>query len=439
MVCRDTHGNAVRPPSAEERKAAVANGADGSALVIVAVGEGPGAAEAEVATEGDVAVARFRAHEVGEYDLSIFAVEAERQWWGGMQRDPLPGAPLKVRLEAARADTVRCAVSLSGFKERPGGTLVGAAGREATVTIEARDAFGNPAAFSDERLRVDAVGPADVAFAPSGASAAERRFAGALVKSGSYTLRVGRGRNVAGYPRNLQVVASMTDPTQCRIRGDAMTGVAVGELTRASLTAHDRFGNSCLEGGDQVMVRLLGPAGSVDADVADYGDGTYGLAFTVPRAGEWRAHVAVNGAENPAPLARFTARQGRLTANQMTVKVSNVGAGAAAAVSGFPSRDNHRDAARQRRDNRVRPGARVRNLRSRGERPRARLPSPSLPSGVSASVPLRLSKDNARFRASVRWPEVGPHVLVASLNGDALVGSPAQVSVVAADVHLPCV
>ena len=59
------------------------------------------------------------------------------------------------------------------------------------------------------------------------------------------------------------------------------------------------------------------------------------------------------------------------------------------------------------------------------------------PSGVSASVPLRLSKDNARFRASVRWPEVGPHVLVASLNGDALVGSPAQVSVVAADVHLP--
>ena len=104
----------------------MANGADGSALVIVAVGEGPGAVEAEVATEGDVAVARFRAHEVGEYELSIFAVEAERQWWGGDART-LPGAPLKVRLEAARADTVRCAVSLSGFKERPGGTLVGAA------------------------------------------------------------------------------------------------------------------------------------------------------------------------------------------------------------------------------------------------------------------------------------------------------------------------
>ena len=229
----------------------------------------------------------------------------------------------------------------------------------------------------------------------------------------------------------------MTDPTQCRIRGDAMTGVAVGELTRASLTAHDRFGNSCLEGGDQVMVRLLGPAGSVDADVADYGDGTYGLAFTVPRAGEWRAHVAVNGAENPAPLARFTARQGRLTANQMTVKVSNAGAGAAAAVSDF-RRGTITATPRVSDETIVYVQALEYEISGRevsGREPVClRLLSPS---GVSASVPLRLSKDNARFRASVRWPEVGPHVLVASLNGDALVGSPAQVSVVAADVHLP--
>ena len=453
VVCRDAHGNPVRPPTAEEQKAAAADGAGGSALVIVADGEGPGTVEAEVApAEGDassgsgsshVTVARFRAHEAGEYELRVFSIEAQRQWWGGMQRDNLPGAPLRVRLEAAPADHARCAVSLSGFKERPGGMLVGMAGREATVTVVARDKFGNPTTFSDERLRVDAVGPADVAFAPSGASDAERRFTGALVKSGSYTLRVAvGGRNVAGYPRNLQVVASMTDPTQCRIRGDAMTGVVVGDMTRASLTAHDRFGNSCLEGGDQVMVRLLGPAGSVDADVVDYGDGTYGLTFTVPRAGEWRAHVAVNGAENPAPLARFTAAQGRLTANQMTVKVSSAGAGVnAGAVSDFhrgggagsvavaPHVGNETVVYVQALDYEI-AGREV-----SGREPIClRLLSPS---GVSANVPLRLSKDNARFRASIRWPEVGRHVLVASLNGDALVGSPVQVTVVAADVHLP--
>ena len=150
---------------------------------------------------GGARVARFPSSaEAGEYDLSIFAVEAEASVVG---RHAARSSPRR----AAQGSSGGCAggyrpvrgvfVGRQGTPRRD--DLVGAAGREATVTIEARDAFGNPAAFSDERLRVDAVGPADVAFAPSGASAAERRFAGALVKSGSYTLRVAvGGRNVAG-------------------------------------------------------------------------------------------------------------------------------------------------------------------------------------------------------------------------------------------------
>ena len=228
----------------------------------------------------------------------------------------------------------------------------------------------------------------------------------------------------------------MTDPTQCRIRGDAMTGVAVGELTRASLTAHDRFGNSCLEGGDQVMVRLLGPAGSVDADVADYGDGTHGLAFTVPRAGEWRAHVAVNGAENPAPLARFTARQGRLTANQMTVKVSNAGAGAAAAVSDF-RRGTITATPRVSDETIVYVQALDYEISGRevsGREPVCLRLSP--PPACPPACPCACPKTTRAISRLGSVAEVGPHVLVASLNGDALVGSP-RVSVVAADVHLP--
>jgi filamin len=262
-------------------------------------------------------VARFRSTVVGEYELRVFASEVQRQWWGGMQRDNLPGAPLTVTLSPAAADHQRCTVNLAGLKERPGGMIVGMAGREATLTVVARDRFNNPATFAGQRLRVDAVGPADVMLNGAGSTPSEQRFTGTLAKSGSYTLRASvAGRSIAGFPRNLQVVAAQTDPMQCQIRGDALTGVVVGDMTRASLTAHDRFSNACLEGGDQVLVRMLGPAGSVDADVVDYGDGTYGLTFTVPRAGEWRAHLAVNGDENPNPVARFTAAQGRLTANQ---------------------------------------------------------------------------------------------------------------------------
>ena len=468
------HGAAMASREADEAEV----------LVVVADGEGPGAVEADVGADeanptAPWSIARFRADEAGEYTLRVFAAESQRRWWGGLARDVLPGAPMSVTLAPAAPDRSKCVVKLTGAKERPGGMLVAMAGREATVAVLARDTFGNPTTFGSEfyddnetkedarandatsRVRVDAVGPDDVAFTASGSSNAERKFTGAPAKSGSYVVRVTvGGRAVAGFPRNLQVVAAQTDPTQCVIRGDSLVavgGVVVGDVTRASLVARDRFGNACLEGGDQVMVRLLGPAGATDADVVDYGDGTYGLAFTVPRAGEWRAHVAVNGAENPEPLARFTAVQGRLSAGQLCLKVAGTQGGAVndafALGSGLGlGRDalggNVGFGTDGGAKSSVSPAVGVETTvyiqaldyelsgREVGGREPVCLRLLS-PSGVSANVPLRPSKDRARFRATVRWPEVGEHVLVASLNGDPVVGSPTRVNVVAADVHLP--
>ena len=509
VFCRDRFGNAVVPPDAatsssaalsrsaaeppgSRRAADAADAARGAAtateladaadaLVVVADGEGPGAVEADIGPDeakphASWSIVRFRADEAGEYALRVFAAESQRRWWGGLARDLLPGAPLSVTLSPGAPDRAKCAVRVAGAKERPGGMLVAMAGREATITVLARDAFGTPASFDETdpgsadgderrtsaRVMVDAVGPDDVSFvAAGGGGGGERAFAGAPAKSGSYVVRVSMGgRPVAGFPRNLQVVAAQTDPTQCAIRGDALAaagGVVVGDVTKATLVARDRFGNACLEGGDQVMVRLLGPTGATDADVADYGDGTYGIAFTVPRAGEWRAHLAVNGEENPAPLARFAAVQGRLNAGQLTLKIAGARGGAAADAFAVGSGGGlGRDALDAGADFGADGGARA-NVRPAvgvetvvyiqaldyelsgrevgGREPVClRLLSPS---GVSANVPLRASKDRARFRATVRWPEVGEHVLVASLNGDPLVGSPTRVTVVAADVHLP--
>jgi flagellar motility protein MotE (MotC chaperone) len=431
--CHDTFGNPIKPPSDGERVRAP--------LVIVADGEGPGVVEAEVVADesnphATWQIARFRATECGEYELRVFATETQRQWWGGMPRNNLPGAPLRLQLEPAASDPSRCRVKLSGLKERPGGMLVGMAGRDASVTVFAVDKYDNPASFGDLKLRVDAVGPADVTFRKDGSGdGTSARFFGAPERSGSYTLRVTlAGRTVSGFPRNLQVVAARTDPTRCIVRGDALEGIRVGERCKASMAAHDAFGNSCLEGGDQVMVRLLGPAGSVDADVVDYGDGSYGLSFAVPRGGVWRAHLAVNGGENPEPVAEFTASQGVLAANQTCLRLQ----GAHEYDGGVRPGGGSSSAPRAGSETTVYVQALDYDVSARevsGQEPVClRLLSPS---GVSAHVPLRLAKDGARFTARVRWPEVGKHVLVASLNGDAVVGSPAQVDVVAADVHLP--
>jgi hypothetical protein len=515
VFCRDRFGNAVFPPdaatssaaartresadaaenapsrtsdarreaAAAARRAATRQADAADVLVVVADGEGPGAVEADVGPDklkphAPWSVARFRAEEAGVYSLRVFAAESQRRWWGGLARDVLPGAPLSVSLAAAAPDRAKCVVRLAGAKERPGGMLVAMAGREATVSVLARDAFGNPASFEDldaeifddknaarktaYKVRVDAVGPDDVAFvAAAGGGDGERNFVGAPAKSGSYVVRVSvGGRPVAGFPRNLQVVAAQTDPTQCVIRGDALVvsgGVVVGAVTKASLVARDRFGNACLEGGDNVMVRLLGPAGATDADVVDYGDGTYGLAFTVPRAGEWRAHVAVNGVENPAPLARFAAVQGRLNAGQLTLKIAGTQGGAVADAfavgsgaglgrdaltggAGFGTDGGAKSSARPAVGVETTVYIQALDYELSGREVGGREPvclRLLSPSGVSANVPLRISKDRARFRATVRWPEVGEHVLVASLNGDPVVGSPTRVGVVAADVHLP--
>ena len=238
--CHDMFGNPIKPPGTASRGSNPAS----NPLVIVADGEGPGMVEAEVvADESDPnatwQIARFRATECGEYELRVFATETQRQWWGGMPRNNLPGAPLRLTLTPAPADPARSRVKLGGLKERPGGMLVGMAGREASVTVTAVDKYDNPAEFGDLKLRVDAMGPADVTFRKESDDGSSCRFFGSPERSGSYTLRVTlAGRTVAGFPRNLQVVAARTDPTRCVVRGDALEGIRVGETPRrrSSLT-----------------------------------------------------------------------------------------------------------------------------------------------------------------------------------------------------------
>jgi len=415
VLCRDRFGNDVAPPK---------QGDAGVDFVLLADGEGPSVVEAEVVNDpaGVGAFAKFRATECGKYSLRIFTADVARQWWGGVQRDCIQGAPIDIVLTATAADASRSSVQLSGIRERGGGMLLGLAGRQMAIIIFARDKFNNEAVFDNQRLRVDAVGVATSVFSLTSKEPGEAMFTSALQRAGTYSLRVTvDGKPVHGFPRNLQVVAAQTDPRFCSIRGDALNTVVAGEVTKVLVNAADRYQNVCLEGGDRLTARLLGPAGSIDADTSDFGDGTYRLSFVVPRAGEWRIFLAVNGVENPKPATSFVASQGGLTSKQlMLIPADKRDEYMVGSESEFFIQSIDYE---------------VGGLEVNGhEAICLRLIAPS---GLSTIVPLRLTKDKARYRANIMWPEVGSHSLIAALNGETIVGCPFSVQTAAAQVYVP--
>lgn len=411
--CRDQYGNDVAPPK---------HGDAGVDVALLADGEGPSVVEAEVISDpsGTGALVKFRATEVGKYTLRVFAADVSRQWWGGVQRECITGAPLSLVLSPTTVDPARSSVQLSGIRERGANMLLGLAGRQIAIVVFARDRFNNEAEFEDERVRVDAVGVANIVFSVASKESGQMMFTGALQRAGTYSLRVlVSGRPVHGFPRNLQIVAAQTDPRFCTIRGDALSNVIAGEVTHLLINAADRYQNVCLEGGDRLTARLLGPAGSIDADISDFGDGTYRMAFVVPRTGEWKVYLAVNGVENTKSATSFIAKQGGLTAKQlMLVPADKRDEYTAGDESEFYIQAIDYESG----------GLHVNG----NEAICLRLIAPS---GLATIVSLRLSKDKARYSAHIIWPEVGAHSLIAALNGEPIVGSPLSAVVKPAQVH----
>ena len=441
-------------------------------LVVFADGVGAGDVEAEVVepTDAEVeengvdfAVARFRATVAGEYELAIFAADAASDAYGSRALDLLPGsAALKsVALKPSVADAGKSTVRIHGLREKRGrvggSTLVGDAGQEVTIAVEARDRFDNLAAFASsegQRVRCDAVGPVDLTLDVTTSTSSELVFKGTLARAGSYRFKTTiDGRNVAGWPKALQIVAGVADAERCVVRGDALAhGVKVNERSRACFVAHDAHGNACLEGGDRVLARLFfvpteedpddaddarherrgGAPPPADADVVDHGDGTYGLEFSLPRPGTWSMYVNVNGESRDGAIATFAASQGNLTRTTMTLRLHEK------ALLGGPG--GVPDAARLRVGAETKAYVQAIDFDAVGRAVGGREPvclRLLTPSGVSAIVPIKLTKGGERFAGKVCWPEVGEHVLSATVDGEAVAGSPLRVRVAAADAHLP--
>jgi hypothetical protein len=465
MICADKHGNIVPPPKHEDLT---------STFAIVADGDGPGTVEADIGRiesfdkndkHGPTAVARFRATACGSYTLLVFTADNQKKWWerGGKAESPIRGAPIKLDLVAGAADGSKCSARVEGVKERAGAVLIAVAGREIDAYLDAFDAYGNACSFdADQKVRVDCAGASDLLLREaskkdlkkkkSAINVNEKAFSGTLTKAGSYSMRATvDGKICAGFPKVLQVVANEIDAKTSVLKGDALAEkqVRAGTPAHAIFLANDSFGNARLEGGDNVEIVLksndfIDEGLEVDANVEDHADGTYSVRFTLPKSGKWTVHLKCwpDKGEKPEQSVRMsfnsfvTGDAGtksqdvsntgvieclRGKVNALTLKCLEskpmffVGAETAFTLQSTDFDASHREVGGK-------------------EAVCARLLSPS---GVSSIIPLKLTKDKIRYRAVVRWPEVGRHTLFANLDGEPLVGSPFTCDVKPAEICLP--
>ena len=169
---------------------------------------------------------------------------------------------------------------------------------------------------------------------------------------------------------------------------------------------------------------LQGPTGARASavDVVDHGDGTYGCTFVAPAAGRWVMQAAVNGRVAKESTVEVIATYGPLQASDCAIRP---GPGLTERATCGTTRDVYLQALEYDVTGRGMSGQEAVTMHL------------ITPSGASHTLSATFAERGSRYRAAVRWWEVGRHEIFATVNGEPVVGSPLVVEVDAQEVSLP--
>lgn len=78
-------------------------------------------------------------------------------------------------------------------------------------------------------------------------------------------------------------------------RGAGLGGGLAGTEVSFRVEARDKGGQAIWRGGDDLCAVVKGPGVAREVLVEDKGDGTYEFKYSVPRRGEYRVHIFLNG------------------------------------------------------------------------------------------------------------------------------------------------
>jgi hypothetical protein len=103
-------------------------------------------------------------------------------------------------------------------------------------------------------------------------------------------------RHIDGSPFPCTVTAGATETDNTEISGIGLLCGESGKEQQFEIKCKDRFLNMRTSGGDDIRVSLIGPI-SLDAFVADHGNGCYTAKYNTLICGEYRVYVYVNKLE----------------------------------------------------------------------------------------------------------------------------------------------
>ena len=353
-------------------------------------------------------------------------------------KEDLSGCPFEARMGTDALSQAGCTASLQsltsstkgpGAKAAAYGACAAMAGEEVTCVVEARDRYGNTTTFAGENVAVVAFGPAhlpadrpfEVADVRSGRMALRAIFP----RSGSYTIAVTvDGIPIATSPLILHVFPGACETSRAVLRGDALNGIVASKITSLLVQTEDKYGNHCHVGGDRVNLSMSGPNGiKVNSlDVKDNEDGTYSFSFIIPQSGRWTIQAVVNGRIAKESTTEVVVTYGPLHAAACVLKG---GPGMKRTEVCGAQRDIYLQALEYDANGRGMSGQEAITMHL------------ITPSGATHTLAPVFAERGSRYKATVRWWEVGRHEVVAAVGGQPVVGSPFVVNVEAQEVSLP--
>eukprot|EP00004_Rigifila_ramosa_P012615 TRINITY_DN2742_c0_g1_i2.p1 TRINITY_DN2742_c0_g1~~TRINITY_DN2742_c0_g1_i2.p1 ORF type:complete len:1110 (-),score=206.78 TRINITY_DN2742_c0_g1_i2:46-3297(-) len=204
----------------------------------------------------------------------------------------LKGSPFVVPARAD-ADPTRCVVSGTGATSA-------VAGETAMFKVIARDRVGDRIVVGGDDVVASFEGCADNAHVKDN-NDGTYSISYNISAAATYTLAVTiNGEAILDSPFRVTVAPARLAPMRCQVFGSAASNAVAGEGAAFTVSARDVFGNTLTTGGSKFLFVLTGPLGNptptdTPGSVVDLEDGTYDVAYSLTRAGQYTGSLTTLG------------------------------------------------------------------------------------------------------------------------------------------------